>query len=916
MKERNPLRDAVQLALSASLAATVTAVPSAFAADDDVAEQDTVTVTGSRIKRVDIETPLPVTTINREDIDASGEISVAEVLRGSTFNSFGSFRQSSGSSAQSQATVSLRGLGSQRTLVLLDGRRIAGSPTFGAGSAQNLNTIPLAAVERIEVLRDGASAVYGSDAIGGVVNVILRKDFEGVHLSAGIGRPTQEGGDEESFGITGGISSGKGNITFSLDHGAQDIIFNGDREFSDVGLSSFGFPGTAWVGGFGRFADPRCPEGINGEPDTSDPEFPASVAVDQRCRYNYAGVSANEASIDRDSFFVNGNYEVSDNVSFFARGIFSRAESFGRYAPTPVVGGTPFAPTMSVNNPNNPTAPGALALPSGYNSNGGASNIDFVGSDFSQIDTDGDGIADATGPFEITSIWYRNVPGGFRDSLVENVWIDGLVGLQGSNDWFGGSDWEVGLQHSRQNNADSTAGLVVTPTLQGDVDSGALDIFAVNGPTDPAVARNSIHEGFHDEETRILSFDASMGFDIAQIANGSIPAAIGFDYRDEKFSQNYDGLQNAGAVTGSAGGEDITGARATYAVFGEVAIPILSNLELDLKVRRDHYNDFGNATTPQLSLGYRPMDNLLLRASFGEGFRAPSMSELYSGGSQSFNDGLDFVRCNTQAPGNVTQSGSTLTIVDESLDESCVTTQYQNIQGGNNQLDAEESEQFGLGAVWSPTSDLTLTLDYYDIELTNEITILPLNNILRAEFLGQPNGSLVNRKTNGTVNFIDRRNNNLEGIKTDGIDFSALYNFSIGNMGDFRTTLQVSKVNDFVRRLDPNEPFLRLEQTFDVDMRASATVNWARGDFGATLVGNHIADTAYVDGSASLSDWTTWDLQVSYATPWNGRVVVGARNVFDEDPPTDPVGLSNPYYSNGLHDIYGRVPYIRYEQDL
>ncbi|MDH3589360.1 MAG: TonB-dependent receptor plug domain-containing protein, partial [Gammaproteobacteria bacterium] len=186
MKERNPLRDAVHVALSASLAATATAVPAVFAADD-VAEQDTVTVTGSRIKRVDIETPLPVTTISRDDIDASGEISVAEVLRGSTFNSFGSFRQSSGSSAQSQSTVSLRGLGSQRTLVLLDGRRIAGSPTFGAGSAQNLNTIPLAAVERIEVLRDGASAVYGSDAIGGVVNVILRKDFEGVHLSAGVG---------------------------------------------------------------------------------------------------------------------------------------------------------------------------------------------------------------------------------------------------------------------------------------------------------------------------------------------------------------------------------------------------------------------------------------------------------------------------------------------------------------------------------------------------------------------------------------------------------------------------------------------------------------------------------------------------------------------------------------------------------
>ncbi|MDH3589868.1 MAG: TonB-dependent receptor, partial [Gammaproteobacteria bacterium] len=114
----------------------------------------------------------------------------------------------------------------------------------------------------------------------------------------------------------------------------------------------------------------------------------------------------------------------------------------------------------------------------------------------------------------------------------------------------------------------------------------------------------------------------------------------------------------------------------------------------------------------------------------------------------------------------------------------------------------------------------------------------------------------------------------------------------------------------------PTQPYRRLQQTFDVEMRSALTVNWTRGDFSATLNGNHIDDTSYSDGSARLSDWTTFDLQVGYATPWNGRVVVGARNITDEDPPTDPVGLSNPYYSNGLHDVYGRVPYIRYEQDL
>lgn len=159
------------------------AFPGAALGQDDVAVLDRVEVTGSRIKRVDIEGPLPISTISREDIDASGQISVAEVLRGTSFNTFGSWKPTSGFIAQSQSVVDLRGLGGERTLVLIDGRRVTQSPTYLGGVGTNLNTIPLAAVERIEILRDGASAIYGSDAIGGVVNIIMRKDYQGLHLS-------------------------------------------------------------------------------------------------------------------------------------------------------------------------------------------------------------------------------------------------------------------------------------------------------------------------------------------------------------------------------------------------------------------------------------------------------------------------------------------------------------------------------------------------------------------------------------------------------------------------------------------------------------------------------------------------------------------------------------------------------------
>ncbi|MGD2032071.1 MAG: TonB-dependent receptor plug domain-containing protein, partial [Gammaproteobacteria bacterium] len=466
MTERNPVRDAVRYALTAGVAASFVGAPAATLAQDDVAVQDKVTVTGSRIKRVDIEGPSPVSVISREDIDASGEISVAEVLRGSSFNTFGSFRNSSGSSAQSQNVVSLRGLGGQRTLVLLDGRRITGSPTFGAGSATNLTTIPLAAVERIEVLRDGASAIYGSDAVGGVINIILRKDYEGMHLTYGVGRPTQTGGDEDSASIVGGVSGAKGNITFGFDWQSKQIIFQGDRSFSATGLSAFGFPGSYFAYlttndprntaraftedtdgdgtadsnlqptflSVGTFPDPRCPTTL-GESD----QFPASQldASAGLCRYNYAGVAANEADNDTKSFFINANYDINESTTFFTRGTFTHGESFGRYAPSPFT--SPF-PTMSAVNGNNPTVPGATQVSTGSP----------YGGQSAPVDTDGDGTADSTveGPFDI-SLYYRNVPGGFRDTNVEDTLVDYMAGLQGTVDFLGGMDWELGAQWSK-----------------------------------------------------------------------------------------------------------------------------------------------------------------------------------------------------------------------------------------------------------------------------------------------------------------------------------------------------------------------------------------------------------------------------------------------------------------------------------
>lgn len=214
------LPSAIRFALLAGAASA--AAMGAAVAQEQAATLDRIEVTGSRIKRADVEGALPVTVIDRQQLELSGEVSVADFLRNTSFNSFGSFRPQSGSSAQSFAGISLRGLGEGRTLILIDGRRAPIAPNFG--SAQDLNSIPLAAVERIEILSDGASAIYGTDAIGGVVNIITRKDFSGAEFTAGVSNPKRPGGETEQGSVIFGAAGDRGRIMAGASYNTRGIV--------------------------------------------------------------------------------------------------------------------------------------------------------------------------------------------------------------------------------------------------------------------------------------------------------------------------------------------------------------------------------------------------------------------------------------------------------------------------------------------------------------------------------------------------------------------------------------------------------------------------------------------------------------------------------------------------------------------
>lgn len=366
------LRRSVQAAFAASVVGgSCLTVTSAFAqeapapeaaaekADPSAVKLEKVQVTGSRIAKAVGDGSSAVVTISRMDIDASGAQSISEIIRTQTGNSQGSFTSVSGSSGQGNSTVSLRGLGEDRTLVLINGHRIATSPSL-QGSGVDLNTIPLAAVERIEILSEGASAIYGSDAIGGVVNVILRKKYNGAEISGTIGRPTRKGGDSESASFVGGVGDEKSQLLFGANYGFKDIIYLRDRSYSagsqgdgvnlttTTGLNSAG--NTVFNGDFTDvFAAPAgaCEAtGLSRLIDDAGSE--TGIPGAPICAFDFTAYAADTTAIRTNSLFTTYRRDLGAGWEVNATLNYARSESFGRFAPAPAL------LSMAATNPNNP----------------------------------------------------------------------------------------------------------------------------------------------------------------------------------------------------------------------------------------------------------------------------------------------------------------------------------------------------------------------------------------------------------------------------------------------------------------------------------------------------------------------------------------------------------------------------------
>ena len=443
------LAKSIQLAIAFGAVSGLSLSTAAVAQETEEAEAQVVEkiqVTGSRIKRADMEGALPVTVIDRAAIEFSGQTSVADLLRNTSFNSTGSFRPQSGSSAQGVSQINLRGLGASRSLVLVDGRRLARSPSTGA--TQDLNGIPAAAVERIEILTDGASAVYGSDAIGGVVNIITRKDFNGVELKIGAAQVDVEGGDREEGSIIFGTSSDEGSMLGGVSWNSRDIIFARDFDWYTPGGSFYSqnFYDTNNADAYWTSLGPgACDQGeFYSIPYSLS--VPNSDGVAQRCGFNFASVSADEASTGNVGFFLNSRYEINDDWSIFSNMNISKSSSFGRYAPS--LAQAYVGPT-SPNNPTNPDSPY-------YDAAWNQSTYDAT--------------ADATTGSDGVYVLHRFAGLGTRDNDVDNYLSDLLVAVEGDID---GVLVEFGVRRNKSRTYDVGRNYVVIPIAEQYMDDGS-----------------------------------------------------------------------------------------------------------------------------------------------------------------------------------------------------------------------------------------------------------------------------------------------------------------------------------------------------------------------------------------------------------------------------------------------------------
>ncbi|HUI98847.1 MAG TPA: TonB-dependent receptor [Usitatibacter sp.] len=902
---------ALAKALGVGLAVSAATAP-AYAQQDQTQTaqaKEKIEVTGTSIKRVEGETALPVTVLSRDEIEKSGATTPMELLNYiSANNSLGGVALTStiGATTNSAQLASLRGLQGAHTLVLINGKRVNGFSGETQGvQGVNLAIIPFNAIERVEILKDGASAVYGSDAIAGVINFIMRSDYKGAEASAYYGAPTRSGGGaEEKYAASlgfGDLNKNRYNVFFNASYDHQKPLDQKDRNFSNNSTDRFleqlggfagssnTFPGNITTGHIGIIGS----SGTNCGPNPYNiyvPDFGIGCSFDPAQQPGVESIPEDKNT----NFFLQGKFQITPTWQAYAHALYG--EDKNRF----IIQGAPISSVFSYGPngdipatitwlPSSPFYPHAAAAAAGV---------------------DGQPL----------NVRWRTTPLGNRDTTDTNTGSQLVGGLTGTiaDRW----DTDVSYSYAQGKTVEHTnGGFFLYSKLIPILNSGNIDLSSYNLPADQlALLHQSdfIGDVFTGKSSTGM-LNAKVSGDLFNMPAGTAAGAIGIDYRKEKLDETPSDAYLNGDITGYGGSSGaIHGSRDVKAAYGEVNLPLLSSLELDAAIRTDDYSDFGRTNNPKFSLRFQPNRDMLFRTSYGKGFLAPSLYQLdlpnISGVSQT---GLsDPIRCP----------------VTNNTGIDCV-TQFGLTFGGNHALQPETSEQATFGVVLEPTNAFSVSADYFKIRLNNEIT----NGIPVTTILGDlaTYGSLVTRgapdpafpNLPGRIVSIDQTYLNIGATHIEGIDLEAHYKWPQMRYGRLRFDIS----GTYYTRYD----FQNLDKTYSGFVGTAfgsvvvgviprwkhyATLSWDAGPWSTTVANTY--QTSYTDwqtdyngNERTVGSMSLWDLQEQYTGIKHWTLTLGVKNVLDTNPPatnqqnTFQVGYDPSYYDARARFVYGTIKY-------
>lgn len=984
-------RLAVKTALLAGLAASVQSVSyaqeaAAAAPAADEADLGAIEVTGSRLRRVDVETASPVYTIDRAAIESSGVTTLGELIQEMpSISGAATNPQVNNGGGDGAATVSLRGLGSERTLSLLNGRRLG--PSF------DINSIPINLIERVEVLKEGAGAIYGSDAVGGVVNFITRKDYQGMDIAYQYGEASEGDGQNQSVELTWGMSGEKGSISLGMNYNKQKKISAANRDFSKNALYIYNYYGTDTITVLGSSRNPRgrislptaqfetvtngsathpgqydcisdareaqlLAEG-KGIPSTIGvtriPGQAGSAQAQYRCyagadAYDYQPFNLIVTPQERGSFFSSATYNVSDKVEAFADMFHNFTKSGFQIAPLPFDARSDniVVSADSIYNPFGIDFGGAPPTPSSPVNPNFLSRFVTNGNRFSQVETTTD---------QITS--------GLRGSIPETSW-----------------NWDLGLTYQRINQYNNVSGYVLQNNLQNALGPSFID---ANGTADVsddvarcgapgAVIQNctpiNIFNTEDPETVRLLSLMSS-GYDnrqsqttkiaelsfngnLAELKAGTALGAIGFQYREDNLRVDVDELTQAAPPTYSncllssetcsgdtAGNDDV------WEVYGETFVPLLADmpgvkaLNLTLGLRYSDYDSFGTTTNGTAKLEYRPISDLLVRASYAEVFRAPTIGDRFSAPAQS--NPLFFDPCVKLTAADVTANPNlAAACVNVPLDGSFAgapTQQVNQLIQSNANLDPETGEVVTFGFVYDPSwlPNFSTTIDFWHYKIDDAIIAPDVNTIAKTcAATGDADlCSLITRYSDGQINVILSPTLNSASFTTEGVDLGFKYQLPKTPFGKFKAGIDATYTDKFEYSILPDSPKIDAAGRYDSQFgnyakwRATAFLNWSRNGAEAQWTTRYIDGVVITDsigdGSArpeassriAVGSVTYHDVAAGYTYgPTNTKLLLGIENVFDKQPPIFYQYALNANTNVETYDAIGRFMYVRISQSF